>query len=95
MQAEIGCMHGRYRMIAHNGMTIKPVDMSLIAGKQVARECVALQLRRTNDKGNNRLVENAGADLGGAANASDVRTGVEGGAHFVMAKRGVKRFQPV
>ena len=91
MQAEVGLLHGRDRMPAHHGM---PVDAKRLAPEpreQVPEGRVALELWRPNDERNDILFEHRRPDVGGLPDTADARRGIEGGADFVVADRGIER----
>lgn len=90
MHGQIGLIHRRNRMPAHDRMPVDAEDFALIGSEKVAESGVAFQLRRSDHNGHDGLRKERFADLDRLADTADDGTGIEGRADLVMAYRGIE-----
>ena len=95
MQPDVGLLHWRDGVAAHDRMAIDAIVHALVGGEKISERGVALELRGADDEWRLGLPKEILPNLQRAPNAPDRWAGVESRANLVVAKLSSETFQPV
>src|SRR5438128_137875 len=85
MQSQVAFVHWRERVVAHARMAVDAVDATCSSREKVAKQNVALQMRRCHNNWDIWIPENLTPDLEGASDAAVIWRAVEGRTDLVLA----------